>query len=46
MDGMLRIVRAVAERRSEIAYVRFAKTPAPDYVNVSLDALPYLEEEP
>lgn len=44
-DGRL-MARAVAEQRSEIAYVRFAKTPAPDYVNVSLDALPYPEDEP
>ena len=45
MDGMHRIVRALAEGRTHIDAVRFPVTPEPDYVNVALDDLPYPDEE-
>lgn len=41
MDGMHRAVKALLEGRAGILAVRFPKTPAPDFVNVSLDDLPY-----
>ena len=44
MDGMHRVVRALAELRTHIPAVRFVETPAPDFVNVSLDDLPYPDE--
>ncbi len=44
MDGMHRVVRAIVERRTHVPAVRFAETPEPDFVNVSLDDLPYPDE--
>lgn len=44
MDGMHRVVRALAEGRTHIDAVRFPITPEPDYLNVTLDDLPYPNE--
>ncbi|MEM7721855.1 MAG: hypothetical protein AAF376_05735 [Pseudomonadota bacterium] len=44
MDGMHRVLKAIAEGRTHIPAVRFERTPAPDFVNVSLDDLPYPDE--
>ena len=44
MDGMHRVVKAIAEGKTHIPAVRFAKTPKPDFVNVSLEELPYPDE--
>ncbi|MEL7114057.1 MAG: hypothetical protein AAGP08_00460 [Pseudomonadota bacterium] len=44
MDGMHRVVKAIAEGQTHIPAVRFGKTPDPDFVNVSLDDLPYPDE--
>ena len=44
MDGMHRVVKAIAEGRTHIPAVRFARTPDPDFVNVPLDDLPYPDE--
>ncbi|MDP5086530.1 MAG: hypothetical protein NWQ23_14015 [Yoonia sp.] len=41
MDGMHRVVKAIAEGRTHISAVRFGRTPDPDFVNVPLDDLPY-----
>ena len=41
MDGMHRVAKALLEGRTEIAAVRFTEEPAPDYVGVHPDALPY-----
>ncbi len=45
MDGMHRVVRALIENRTHIRAVRFTKTPPADYKNVSLDDLPYPDED-
>ncbi|MEP3275866.1 MAG: hypothetical protein ABJN26_15900 [Stappiaceae bacterium] len=45
MDGMHRVVRALAENREHIRAVRFPVTPAPDFMNIPLDDLPYADEE-
>lgn len=45
MDGMHRIVKAIMEHRLTIDAVRFATTPSPHFKNVSLDDLPYYDEE-
>ena len=44
MDGMHRVVRALAEGRTEIPAVRFGRTPPPDFVNVPLGDLRYPDE--
>lgn len=44
MDGMHRVVKAIAEGWTHIPAVRFVKTPEPDFVNVPLDDLPYPDE--
>ncbi len=44
MDGMHRVVKALMEKRETISAVRFPVTPPPDFVNVSLDDLPYYDE--
>lgn len=44
MDGMHRVVKALLERRAHIRSVRFPVTPAPDFINVSPDELPYPDE--
>lgn len=44
MDGMHRVVKALAEGSSTISAVKFETTPEPDHMNVSLDDLPYGEE--
>lgn len=44
MDGMHRVVKAYLEGRPTVVAVQFAQTPRPDYVGVSLDALPYDDE--
>src|SRR3954471_18778800 len=41
MDGMHRVARAVLESRSHIRAKRFAEAPAPDYVGLAPDDLPY-----
>jgi hypothetical protein len=41
MDGMHRVARAYVEGRAAISAVRFRETPAPDFVDVDLDSLPY-----
>jgi hypothetical protein len=43
MDGMHRVCKALFENRTEIEAVRFAHDPAPDYVGVDSDDLPYDE---
>jgi hypothetical protein len=45
MDGMHRVVGALMENREHVRAVRFPVTPTPDFVNVSLDDLPYPDEE-
>jgi hypothetical protein len=45
MDGMHRIARALLDGRRDILAYRFETTPPPDFINVSLDALPYPDEE-
>lgn len=45
MDGMHRIVKALAEGRRTIPAVRFQITPPCDFKNISLDDLPYPDEE-
>ena len=45
MDGMHRVVKALLEKREHILAVRFPVTPEPDYVNASIDDLPYPDEE-
>jgi len=44
MDGMHRVVKAIAEGRTQVPSVQFSKTPAPDFVNVPLNDLPYPDE--
>lgn len=44
MDGMHRVVKALMENREHVLAVRFPLTPAPDFMNVSLDDLPYPDE--
>lgn len=44
MDGMHRVLKAVLLGRSHIAAVRFVTDPAPDFVGVDPDDLPYDEE--
>ncbi|MFN8574762.1 MAG: hypothetical protein U0132_22095 [Gemmatimonadaceae bacterium] len=41
MDGMHRVAKAYLEGRETIAAVRLAIEPAPDFVGVEEDALPY-----
>lgn len=41
MDGMHRAAKALLENRSTILSVRFERTPAPDYTDVTPDALSY-----
>jgi hypothetical protein len=43
MDGMHRVCKALLESRTEIEAVRFVEDPAPDYVGVHPDDLPYDE---
>lgn len=43
MDGMHRIVRPLIEHRTHISAIRFPVTPEPDYVNASVEDLPYDE---
>lgn len=45
MDGMHRVITALAEGQTHIDAVRFPVTPEPDHVNVPLDELPYPDEE-
>lgn len=45
MDGMHRVVKAMTEHREHVRAVRFAVTPAPDFVNVLLSDLPYFDED-
>ena len=45
MDGMHRVVKALAEHREHVRAVRFPVTPAPDFKNVSLADLPYFDED-
>jgi hypothetical protein len=44
MDGMHRVARAALEGLPTIRARRLLKMPAPDYVDVPLDSLPYEEE--
>ena len=41
MDGMHRVGKALLEGRKTIKAVKFTTTPAPDYVDVMPDDLPY-----
>lgn len=41
MDGMHRVCRALIEGRETIRAVRFRADPAPDYVDIHPDDLPY-----
>lgn len=43
MDGMHRVCKALLENRTEIDAVRFVHDPAPDYIGVHPDNLPYDE---
>jgi len=45
MDGMHRVVKAVADGRDTIKAVRFDVTPPPDFINASLDDLPYPDKD-
>ncbi|MEM9104181.1 MAG: hypothetical protein AAGC96_00890 [Pseudomonadota bacterium] len=45
MDGMHRVVKALKESRKTVMAIRFEKTPPPDFMNVSLDELPYPDED-
>ncbi|PHQ78565.1 MAG: hypothetical protein COB65_13725 [Thalassobium sp.] len=45
MDGMHRAVKAVLENRRTVQVVQFSQTPEPDFMNVSLDDLPYRDED-
>lgn len=44
MDGMHGVVKALLEDRTQVLAVRFPVTPDPDYINASLDDLPYSDE--
>ena len=44
MDGMHRICRALLEGQETIGAVRFCEDPAPDYVGVAPDELPYEDQ--
>lgn len=46
MDGRHRIARALLEEHDEIEAVQFVEDPAPDYVGVNPDDLPYEEGGP
>ncbi|WP_036593230.1 hypothetical protein [Ottowia thiooxydans] len=41
MDGMHRVAQALREGRTHIPAVRFSTDPAPDYIGVSPEDLPY-----
>lgn len=41
MDGMHRVLKAALEGHESIEAVKFEQDPEPDYMNVSLDDLPY-----
>ena len=41
MDGMHRICKALLDGHAEIEAVRFVQDPAPDYIGVQPDDLPY-----
>jgi hypothetical protein len=43
MDGMHRVCKALLENRTEIEAVRFVHDPAPNYIGVRPDDLPYDE---
>ena len=43
MDGMHRVCKALLEEKETISAVQFDEDPTPDYMNVSLDDLPYDE---
>ena len=43
MDGMHRAVKRLSQGHSDIWAIRFNNTPAPDFVGVSADDLPYEE---
>lgn len=43
MDGMHRAVKRLSQGHSDIWATRFNSTPAPDFVGVSADDLPYEE---
>ena len=44
MDGMHRVLKAILQGMSQIPAVRFSSDPAPDYVGVDPNDLPYEEE--
>ena len=44
MDGMHRVLKAILLGRSHVPAVRFSVDPAPDYVGVDPDDLPYEEQ--
>lgn len=46
MDGMHRVVKALVENRPVIHAVQFSATPAPDFLNVDIDSLPYDDDGP
>ncbi len=43
MDGMHRVCKALLQGHQDIEAVRFTEDPAPDYVGVNPDDLPYSE---
>ena len=43
MDGMHRVCKALLQGHQDIEAVRFTEDPAPDYVGVNPDDLPYPE---
>ena len=43
MDGMHRVCKALLQGLQDIAAVRFTEDPAPDYVGVNPNDLPYSE---
>ena len=45
MDGMHRAVKRLAQGHSTIWALQFVQTPAPDFVGVAADDLPYDDED-
>ena len=43
MDGMHRVCKALIGNLETVLAVRFAENPAPDYIDVSIEELPYDE---
>jgi hypothetical protein len=44
MDGMHRVLKAILQGATDVPAVKFRSDPAPDYVGVDPNDLPYEEE--